>query len=104
MYQEMRLAGLADPMYQQTQGSVRLVLSGEPVDRELERRLPPETRAIVAALRDGSRLSTGEVADLLGVSRVTASQRLRTLQDAGLIVWRGKSAKDPRAWWELPPA
>lgn len=36
MFEEMRLAGLADPLYQQTSGSVRLTLSSEAVDRELE--------------------------------------------------------------------
>jgi ATP-dependent DNA helicase RecG len=102
MFQEMRLAGLADPLYDQTQASVRLTLLGEPVDRQLEALLPRQTRAIVGALRDAGRLSTGEVAEVLGVSRITASKHLRALQSAGLVVWAGKSAKDPRASWSLP--
>jgi ATP-dependent DNA helicase RecG len=41
IFEEMRLAGLADPEYRQTSGSVRLVLDSTPIDVELESRLPP---------------------------------------------------------------
>lgn len=102
MFEEMRLAGLADPLYEQTQGSVRLTLSAEPVDRELEARLPRDTRLVIAALRNAGELSTGEVAEAVGVSRITASERLKKLRDAGLVEWTGKSPKDPRASWRLP--
>lgn len=102
MFDEMRIAGLADPLYEQTQGSVKLTLSTEPVDRELEARLPRDTRLIIAALRDAGELSTGEVAEAIGVSRITASERLKRLRAAGLIEWTGKSPKDPRASWRLP--
>ena len=40
IFEEMRLAGLADPDYFQTAGSVRLTLSSAVVDRALEERLP----------------------------------------------------------------
>jgi ATP-dependent DNA helicase RecG len=102
MFEEMRLAGLADPMYEQTQASVRLTLLAEPVDRQLEARLPRDSRAIIAMLRDAGELSTGEIAEAIGVSRVTASQRLKRLRDAELIVWTGKAPNDPRASWSLP--
>ena len=36
MFEEMRLAGLADPEYHQTAGSVRLTLLASPLDRELD--------------------------------------------------------------------
>ena len=101
MYEEMRLAGLNDPIYRQTSGSVRLTLLGEPVDRALEARLPEHARAITAALREGGRLSTGEIAAVIGVSRPTAQRELATLRDAGVIDWIGKSARDPRAYWQL---
>jgi ATP-dependent DNA helicase RecG len=104
MFDEMRLAGLADPLYEQTQGSVRLTLLAEPVDRRLEARLPRDTRAIIGALRDAGELSTGEVAEAIGVSRITASSRLKKLREAGLVIWTGKSPQDPRASWSLPPA
>lgn len=34
MFHEMRAAGLTDPLYVQSAGSVRLTLSGEPVHRQ----------------------------------------------------------------------
>jgi ATP-dependent DNA helicase RecG len=102
MFEEMRLAGLVDPLYEETAASVRLTLLGEPVDRRLEARLPRGSRRIMSALRDAGQLSTGEVAEAVGVSRPTASSHLRALRDAGLIVWTGKSPKDPRASWSLP--
>lgn len=102
MFEEMRLAGLADPRYHQTAGSVRLTLSGEPVDRELDARLPPETRVIVDALRRSGQLATGEVAELIGMTRPTAIRRMRELRNAGIVEWVGKSTRDPRARWRLP--
>jgi ATP-dependent DNA helicase RecG len=102
MFEEMRLAGLVDPLYEETSASVRLTLLAEPTNRRFEARLPRSSRLIMAALRDAGRLSTGEVAETIGVSRPTASSHLRALRDAGLIVWMGKSPKDPRASWSLP--
>jgi ATP-dependent DNA helicase RecG len=103
MFEEMREAGLSDPIYRQTSGSVLLVLSAEPVDRRLEARLPENARQITAALRSGERLSTGEVAGLLGVSRPTAQRELNALKEAEIIEWVGKSPRDPRAYWRLRP-
>jgi ATP-dependent DNA helicase RecG len=101
IYEEMRLAGLDDPVYSQTGSSVRLVLSGEPVERRLDGQLTPDTRAVTAALRDAGRLSTGEVAELLGRSRPHALKVLRSLEAPGIVQRVGKSPKDPRAYWEL---
>lgn len=101
MFAEMRAAGLTDPMYHQTSGSVLLTLSTEAVDRALDAGLPEDTRIIVAALREADRLSTGEVAELLGVSRPPAIRRLAALEKAGVVEWVGKSARDPRAYWRL---
>jgi ATP-dependent DNA helicase RecG len=102
MFEEMRLAGLVDPLYEQTTASVKLTLLAEPLDRRLEARLPRGSRHIMAALRNGGHLSTGEVAEAVGISRPTASSHLRALRDAGLVVWTGKSSNDPRASWSLP--
>lgn len=101
IYDEMRIAGLADPLYRQTTASVRLTLSGVLVDRELEARLPRETRQIVAAIRAAERLGTGDLEGLLGLSRPATLDRLRRLQVEGVIQWVGNSAKDPRAYWCL---
>ena len=101
MFEEMRLAGLEDPMYRQTAASVRLTLSGEPMNRSLDARLPEQTRVVVAALREGNRLSTGDLAQVMGLSRPATIRKLGQLRDAGVIAWEGKSARDPRAFWRL---
>lgn len=102
MFEEMRLAGLADPMYRQTSGSVKLTLYGEVVERALADQLPAETRVVVEALRESGQLSTGEVAELIGIARPATIRRLQALRKAGVIEWFGTSPKDPRAHWRLP--
>ncbi len=102
IFEEMRLAGLADPLYTQTAASVRLTLSGTPVDRALEARLPPDSRHVLTALRDAGRLGTGDLAQVMGVSRPVAISRLNALREVGLIEWVGNSPRDPRAFWQLP--
>lgn len=101
MFDEMRSAGLTDPLYKQTSGSVRLTLSGDPVHRELDARLPDATPAIVQALREAERLSTGELAELIDAARPSMLRYLRSLQDADMVEWVGKSGRDPRAYWRL---
>lgn len=101
MFEEMHLAGLADPLYHQTAGSVQLTLSAEPVDRRLDALLPGASGVVVAALRQSSQLSTGEVAEVVGMARPATIRLLQTLRQAELIEWIGKSPKDPRAYWRL---
>jgi ATP-dependent DNA helicase RecG len=101
MFEEMRRAGLTDPVYRQTSGSVELKLLAELVDRRLEADLPEGAQAITAALRSAGRLSTGEIGDILRVSRPIAQRELGQLRDAGIIEWVGRSSKDPRAYWRL---
>ncbi len=52
MYEEMRLAGLSDPLHRQTGESVRLTLLATPIDRELGARLPSGSKAILGLLRE----------------------------------------------------
>jgi ATP-dependent DNA helicase RecG len=101
IYEEMRHAHLEDPIYRQTSGSVHLTLIADPVDQKLEETLPESARAITKALRTAGRLSTGDVKDLLGVSRPVVQRELAALQEAGIVEWVGKSPKDPRAFWKL---
>lgn len=103
MFEEMRHAGLTDPVYRQTSGSVILTLLAEPIDRELEARLPEHARAITAALREAGRLSTGEITQMLHVSRPVAQRQLKMLMDEGVVEWVGNSRRDPRAYWRLRP-
>jgi ATP-dependent DNA helicase RecG len=101
MFDEMRHAGLTDPVYTQTSGSVELQLLAEPIDRQLEERLPEHARAITRTLRPAGRMSTGDVMEALGVSRPVAQRELNALKEAGIVEWIGKSPKDPRAYWQL---
>lgn len=101
MFEEMRQAGLTDPIYRQTSGSVELQLLAEPVDRQLEERLPGHARVITRTLRAAGRMSTGEVTDALGISRPVVQKELNALREAGIVEWVGKSPKDPRAYWRL---
>lgn len=99
MFEEMRHAGLTDPLYRQTSGSVELTLFSRPADQV--RDLSERGKAIVTALRKTDRLSTGEVGALLSVSRPVAQRELSDLKEAGLVEWVGKSPRDPRAYWRL---
>ena len=100
IFDEMNLAGLADPDYTQTSGSVRLTLSFQAVDRELEQRLPEGARDILRLIRDAERVSTGDVVAATGESRPVVLRHLRALRDEGLIDWIGQSPQDPRAYWK----
>ena len=99
IFEEMQLAGLSDPEYTQTAGSVRLLLSCRPVDRELERRLPPGARDVLRSINEADRLSTGDVMASTGQSRPAVLRHLRALEAEGLVEWVGQSSKDPRAYW-----
>jgi ATP-dependent DNA helicase RecG len=101
MFDEMRLAGLADPQYHQTSGSVRLVLPTDPVERELEARLPSDTREVARRLRDAGQMGTGDLVNVTGRSRPWVLSQLRRLEEAGVVQRIGKSPKDPRAYWKL---
>lgn len=101
MYEEMHLAGLADPTYTQTAGSVRLTLSCQPVDRELEQRLRPGARDVLRAINEAGQLSTGDLVRTTGKSRPAVLRHLRTLEAEGLVEWVGQSPKDPRAYWKV---
>jgi ATP-dependent DNA helicase RecG len=89
------------PATQQTSGSVRLTLPSTPVDRELEARLPPGSRDPVRFIREGGRISTGELVEATGRSRPVVIRQLIALRDAGVVAWVGNSPKDPRAYWTL---
>ena len=101
MFNEMKLAGLVDPEYHQTSGSVRLTLSWTAVDRDLDDRLPGPVRDLMRLIRSGDRLSTGDLAEATGRSRPVVLRQLRVLQAEGLISRVGKSSNDPRAYWKL---
>ncbi len=103
MFDEMRRRGLADPMYTQTQGSVRLtLLASDALPREVLASLTPSAKIMLDVMRLANQpLGTGQLAELADVSRMTATRALGQLRDLDLVRWSGQSAKDPRATWEL---
>ncbi|WP_022911028.1 ATP-binding protein [Aestuariimicrobium kwangyangense] len=104
IFTQMRSLGLTDPIYSQGTGSVRLVLSSaDALDEDVRASLPKAARRILDVLRlEGRPLSTGQVAELAGVARPTASRHLQSLRALGLVTWDGQSPRDPRASWSLP--
>ncbi len=104
MFEEMHLAGLTEPHYVQTSGSVRVTLSSAPLDSALDARLPTGARTLVRLIREAGRLSTGELVDASGSSRPTVIRDLKALEAEDMILWVGKSKQDPRAYWTIPSA
>lgn len=103
IFQEMRERGLTDPIYTQSSSTTSLVLAAKDA-------IPAETRDALATgalrvldvmRRVGQPLGTGQVADVVGMARPTASRHLQSLRDHGLVEWEGNSAKDPRAAWRV---
>lgn len=103
MFEEMRVAGLQDPTYEQTSGSVRLLLRAEPsLSPQLLASLPSGGEEILRILREhDAPMGTGDIIDASGRSRPYVRTALAGLREAGLISWRGTSARDPRATWEI---
>lgn len=103
IFAEMRAAGLIDPIYTQTSGSVKLLLSAaDALPEAIRTSLPPKARYLLDVLRRESRpMSTGQIADVAGIARPTALRYLYSLRDHGLVAWDGQSPRDPRASWRL---
>lgn len=103
IFAEMRSLGLTDPIYTQTSGSVRLVLSSaDALPDEVRSSLSKSARQVLDVLRlEGQPLGTGQVAELAGLARPTASRHLKALRELGLVIRDGQGPKDPRASWRL---
>ena len=96
----MRERGLAAPSYAQTSGHVILTLFATPAADTMG--LPKGAVTVLGVMRQAGRpLRTGEVAEAAGVQRPTAIRHLTALREAGLVVWRGDSSRDPGATWSL---
>lgn len=102
MFEEMRAAGLKDPLYSQSPTSVTLTLSAEPMHRLLDGAYRDDVRRVLTALRNSDRLSTADLVDVVGRSRPSVRRVLDLMRAAQLIEWTGKSPNDPRAFWHLP--
>jgi len=101
MFDEMRQAGLTDPLYKQSSGAVTLTLSAEAAHRRLDGEYGDLARTVLGALRGEGRLSTYELSKVIGRERPATRRILRQMEVANLIEWVGNSPKDPRAFWRL---
>lgn len=103
MFASMRRIGFADPVYTQTSGSVILTLKAvQRLDNDLLRNLPRHSKAVLSVLETADRpMSTGEVAEVLGLSAPPARRALQAMRDAGIVQWRGNGPRDPRATWSI---
>ncbi len=101
MFDEMRLAGLSDPVFEQTPQTTRLILPASlALPAELRNLLPRGYDRILSVLRSaGAPLGTGDIVEASGLSRPTVTKALTLLEAAGYLEWSGRSAKDPRATW-----
>jgi ATP-dependent DNA helicase RecG len=104
MFRDMRDAGLSDPLYRQTALNVTLTLNAEPAHRALDNQYPTEIATILSELRAHDRLSTGDLHSSIGtISKPVVRRLLNVMEGLGLVEWHGKSPRDPRAYWTLPP-
>ena len=101
MFEEMRAAGLPDPVYSQGPATVSVALLADALSGELFRYLPLGSERFVEHLSRTGRLTTAQAADLLHVSRPTARMHLARLAEVGLLEHAGTSSRDPRGYWRL---
>ena len=57
--------------------------------------------AVKMAARDG-KVTTKALADAAGISSKSASQTLKGLVKREILVWHGRSTRDPRQYYDLP--
>lgn len=101
MFAGMRDAGLIDPEYRQTEGSVTVILRADSrLPPDVLVRLPRGSLDALKILKSADRpLSTGDVQEALRLGRPTVIRILNALRRESLVEWRGQSKRDPRATW-----
>ena len=85
IFDEMRLAGLTDPIYEQTPSSVRLVLrASAALPAEVRAQLPKGSEHVLSVMRQASQpLSTGDLVELVGLSRPSVAKSSATCRARG---------------------
>lgn len=87
IFDEMRAAGLVDPVYRHTPANVTLVLTATSLNPDVAEQLPSRASEVMEHIRSSGGMSTGDIANATGLSKPATLVRLRGLQDAGLIEW-----------------
>lgn len=101
MFEEMQAAGLPDPLFEQRSSGVTVTFLADPLSARLLRFLPGGSERFVEHLSRVGRVTTGQAATLMRVSRPTARTYLQQLEQLGLIEPAGTSVNDPRGYWAL---
>ena len=98
---EMRKYGYIDPVYQQFNSHVVLQLKAiARLSDELIRMMPKGAEAVYNVIRTNHNgVGTGEIMEILEMTRPTVTLRLKSLEQYGLVRHVGKSHTDPRAYW-----
>lgn len=103
IYQETRNAELNPPTYEHHPDAVRLILHATRTTSGAKgSKLTPNALIILEAMRSAQRpLSTGQIVELVDLTRPTVLRILRQLQSEGRVHWSGTSPRDPQATWHL---
>lgn len=101
MFEEMERAGLPDPIFAQTAGSVRVTFLADPLSARVLALLPSGSERFVEVLSRTGRTTTSHAMEILGASRPTVLQYLHRLESAGLVEAVRMSPNDPRGFWRL---
>lgn len=97
IFGEMRSLGLTDPIYSQSSGSVRLVLSSaDALPEDVRASLPKAARKVLDTLRlEGRPMGTGQIAELASIARPRASRHLQTLRNLEMVPGTAKGPRTP---------
>ena len=101
MFEEMRDAGLPEPLYEQGAASVRVILKADQLGRRLLEHLPPASGRFAEYLGQRGRVTTTEAIALFERSRPTVLGYLKRLEGQGLLEHVG-SRFDRNGYWRLP--
>ena len=101
MFDEMRVAGLPDPLYRQGPASVQVILQADPLTRRILEHLPAGSDRFAEHLARLGSVTTAEAMQLLSRSRPSTLRYLKKLGAAGLLDRIG-GPHDPTAHWRLP--
>ena len=101
MVATMESMRLPRPVLWERPGGVELTLYNAPADQSRLEDLPRFTQELLERMKRADRVRTGELVEMVGVTRPTILRHLNALRDRGLIRWVGLNATDPQAYWTV---
>ncbi len=104
MFEEMKFAGLQDPVFLQSAAGFTVTLSMVPRLQDGLRSLTwddPVTRFVLREVNETGRVTVARAIEATGLSAPTVRRQLLRLTDAGILERIARSATDPTAFWRL---